>query len=296
MKEQLLQIWGIVLNVWNFMVLEFEHQSITIKKIIIAITIIMFGFYISKKIGHIIGKKLLAYKKIDENTVSVVEKIIHYFLLITFVFLALRMVHIPLTTFAFLGGALIVGIGFGTKNLINNFISGFILMIEHPIKIGDVIEVVDKKGVVQKIGARATHVLTAKNEHIIIPNSFFLENNLVNWTLSDNEVRSGVKVGIAYESDIHKATKLMIEAVENIEGVLKEPKPFVMFQDFADSTLVFEVFFRVKVKNTVQRYIKESDVRYSLNDALTKNGIVIAFPQADIHLDTKNPIDVKINN
>ncbi len=296
MKDSFQQIWQGFLDVWNFLLLEIDSQEITLKTIIIGIIVLIVGFKVAKIVKLIVRKRLLARKTISLNAVATIEKLVYYFLTLTVIFLALRIVHIPVATFAFLAGALAVGIGFGTQHIMANFISGFILMLEHPVKVGDIIEADGKTGVVENIGSRCTSIRTSDNEHVLIPNSFFLEKSITNWTFTNREVRSNLSIGIAYSSDIHKATKLMLKAVKECKNknLSKDREPFVLFSDFANSTLVFDVFFWMKVENIVDRLEAKSDIRYRLNDILTEAGIVIAFPQTDVHLDTTKPIDLRI--
>ena len=123
-----------------------------------------------------------------------------YFLLTVAFLTALRMVQIPLTAFAFVGGALAIGVGFGSQNIVNNFISGIILLVERPIKRSDLVDVGGIFGNVEQIGLRSTRIRTGDNVHIIVPNASFLESNVVNWTHSDPKVRVSVSVGVAYGS------------------------------------------------------------------------------------------------
>jgi small-conductance mechanosensitive channel len=200
------------------------------------------------------------------------------------VFLALYIVHIPLTTFTFLGGALAVGVGFGAQNILNNFISGFIIMSEKPVKVGDVVEVEGEVGTIEDIGARCTRILTGANIHKLIPNSMLLEKTVTNWTHANDNIRIPVPIGIAYESDTKQAADVMLTAVKQCPGVLSKPEPFVLFRSHGASTLNFEVYFWAKVANETERMQYESKVNFLLNENLRNANIEIAFPQLDVHL------------
>jgi small-conductance mechanosensitive channel len=207
----------------------------------------------------------------------------------------LRKANIPLTAFTFLGGALVIGVGFGTQKLLNNFISGFILMIERPIKIGDMIEIENNFGIIECIGSRSTCIRTAGNVHILVPNSSFLEKNIVNWTLSDQEIQVKVTVGVVSKTDTRKASQLMLKAVLDHEKVLKTPEPFVLFSDFSENALVFDVHFWISMrKSLMERGFVESDIRFRINDLFRASGIVIANPQRDVHLDITEPFNLRI--
>ena len=169
-------------------------------------------------------------------------------------------------------------------------------MAEHPISIGDLIEMEGNFAIVEEIGACCTRIRTPGNVHILVPNSSFLEKNITNWTLSDHLIRSKVTVGVAYGSPVREVERLLNKAVSEHEKVLNAPEPFVLFNDFGDNSLVFNVYFWITMDRIMDRRIIESDVRFRIDDLFRKANIVIAFPQRDIHLDTTRPLEFKILN
>jgi len=210
---------------------------------------------------------------------------------------ALHTVNIPLTILALLGGAVAIGVGFGSQNLINNFISGFILMFERPIKIDDVIEIDNIIGRVQHIGTRCTQIRTQANLNILVPNSSLLEKNIINWTLSDDVVRCNISVGVAYGSSTRDTVKALERAVEEHELILKKPEPIIVFKDFGDNALIFEVYFWIRLgKGRMVKIQTESNVRFLIEKHLREADIVVAFPQRDVHMDTSKPLDLRIIN
>ena len=192
------------------------------------------------------------------------------------------------------GASLLIGVGFGAQTLINNFISGFILMGERPIKIGDLIEMEGNFAIVEDIGARCTRIRTGANVHILVPNSSFLEKNITNWTLSDKKVRAHVTVGVNYGSPVRDVERLMIKSASEHEKVLRKPEPFVLFNDFGDNALIFDVYFWLSMIRIMQRRIIESDIRFRIDELFREAGIVIAFPQRDVHLDTQRPLEFRL--
>jgi len=192
------------------------------------------------------------------------------------------------------GGALAIGVGFGSQNLMNNFISGVILLIEQPIRSGDLIEVDDLFGRVIRIGTRSTIVRMPTNVEIVIPNSSFLEKNVVNWTLTDQRIRMKISIGVAYGSDVELVRERLLEAARAHEKVLKEPEPFVWFTDFGDDALIFELHFWGLVNIIGSRLTIQSDVRFTIDRLFRESGISIAFPQRDVHLDSTRPLEVKV--
>jgi len=200
-------------------------------------------------------------------------------------FMVLETLHVPLTAFAFISGAVAIGVGFGAQNIINNFISGWILMWERPIKIGDFLELDDVKGSVEAINTRSTRIRRVDGVHLLVPNSFLLENTVTNWTLVDQRVRSSVTVGVAYGSDVEKVTRLLNQAAQEMQAVLTDPPHQVFFEDFGDSALIFTLDVWVHARAERGARTVRSDLRYRIDQLFRENDVVIAFPQQDVHLD-----------
>ncbi len=273
---------------------QFDGEPITIGKLIVGLVLLVFGFWFSRLISRAIGKRVLPRLGMNENAATAFQSLAFYLFVVIFAMLVLELVNVPLTIFTLLGGALAIGVGFGSQNLMNNFISGLIMMVELQIRIGDLIQVGDHYGTVMAIGARSTRVRTGTNVDIIVPNSAFLEQNVVNWTLGDTKVRTHIEVGVAYGSDTEAVRKVLIEAAEKEEKILPDPEPFVLFTSFGDNALLFELHFWISIKTQMQRKIIESAVRFGIDALCHAHGIVIAFPQRDVHLDTLKPLDIRL--
>ena len=170
-------------------------------------------------------------------------------MLVLLAFILLDLLNLPLTAFAFVSGAIAIGVGFGAQNIINNFISGWILMWERPIRIGDLLELGQDRGRVEAINTRYTRIRRVDGVHLLIPNSALLENTVVNWTLIDRNVRTFVQVGVQYGSPVTQVRELIEQLVDEHPDILKEPEPVVLFTDFGDSALVFEAYFWVHAAN-----------------------------------------------
>jgi len=250
----------------------------------------MSGFFTSQ-----LQKRLLGSLRISGSTAAITSKLIHYVVVLVVIFFAMRIVNIPLAAFTFMGGAIALGIGFGAQKLINNFISGFILMAEQPVKVGDLIMLADNPGWIEDIGARSTRVRTFANTIIMVPNSYFLENNIINWTHNDNVVRGQIVVGVAYGSSTREVKEALLRAAAEHGEVHKEPKPCVWFADFADNALVFELYFWVTVTEHVSIQLVASDLRFMVEEQFRANNITIAFPQRDVHFDRESPLKVEIS-
>lgn len=278
----------------NFELWSVEGHVVTLKKVISSILIIILGIMLAKSICWIIGRRLSAISRIDENTASIIQKIIYYFLFV-FVFLfGLRVLNIPLTAFTFLGGALAIGVGFGTQTIMSNFISGFILMAERPIRVGDFIQLENSFVTVEEVGVRCTRVRTADNVNILVPNSKFLDQNIINWTLSDKQVRVKITVGVVYGSPVREAERLLLDAAVKHADIKKAPVPYVRFSDFGDNALIFDLYFWIDMIDVTERKRISSDIRFNIDALFRKAEIIIAFPQRDVHLDTLKPLDIRI--
>ncbi len=288
------KLWAKVRGIWNYEVWVIDNRPLTVKKIVVALIILIAGITAARMLVGRLTRRLLYRLQIKTTTAATLDKLLHYAAYLMVVLFALRMINIPLAAFAFLGGAIAIGIGFGAQNLINNFISGFIIMGEQPISIGDLIEVEGVLGQVEEIGARCTQIRTGENIHILVPNSSFLEKNITNWTLSDRIIRAHVTVGVIYGSPVDQVQTLLLQACRQIKAVRESPEPFVLFTDFGDNALMFEVHFWISVQRIIERRLIESSLRVLVDELFRQADIVIAFPQRDVHLDSPAPLKIQM--
>ncbi len=200
---------------------------------------------------------------------------------------------IPLTMFAFLGGALAIGIGFGTQTLIKNFISGIILLFERKIRVGDIVDVEGVVGRVTEVSTRSSIIKSPDDVETMIPNSFFLEHKVTNWTLTMPRQRKSVRVGVAYGSDTRTVMDILKDCALRHGLVCKDPEPFVVFEDFGDSALVFILYYWYDFSSDGNALVVASDLRLMIEKRLREAGIEIPFPQRTLHLASK-PIRVEM--
>ncbi|TWT50429.1 Mechanosensitive channel MscK precursor [Rubripirellula amarantea] len=285
--------WTQAKRLWNYELTSIEDTSLTVGKVCSSILMLFFGFLLARWLSHWVGGRLPKWG-VDEAAADAIESLSFYALLITLGLTALRYANVPLTVFTFLGGAIAIGIGFGSQNILNNFISGLILLAERPIKVGDLIKIGDTHGNVTKIGARSTQIRTGDNQDIIVPNSSFLENEVTNLTRRDDRQRTSITIGVAYGSDLDAVLRLLARAASEQSGVLERPKPMVWFNDFGDNSLVFQVHFWVQAKNLSQMRMIETGVRLKIDAMFREAEIVIAFPQRDLHIQSPRPIDFRL--
>lgn len=268
-------------------------QTITIGQLALVVALLLFGYLGSRLVGYLLGKRL-ANAKLRPDIVYVFKRIAFFTIFILVVLTALGLLGIPLTTFHFATGALAIGVGFGAQNIINNFISGWILMAERPIRIDDFIEMDDATGVVEQVGNRSTRIRRSDGVHMLVPNSQLLERTVVNWTLVDREIRTTVRVGVAYGSPVHKVAELIQQAVAEQPESKTQPPPSVVFEDFGDNALIFDAYFWCDVGGEKALREIRSAIRFRISQLFDEAGIVIAFPQRDVHLDATKPLEIRM--
>ncbi|MCA9840515.1 MAG: mechanosensitive ion channel [Cyanobacteria bacterium HKST-UBA03] len=273
-----------------------DHRGITLSNMLIAFSILILGMVVLRFSTKRFSALAISRFKWHPNRVVLFNKWLYYLMVAGLVLLAMGMADIPMTIFAFLGGALAIAAGFGARNLLNNFLSGIILLIERPVKLGDIVDVEGTRGTLERIGIRCSHVRRFDGIDILIPNGDLLEKNVINWTLSNRQLRGSLSVGVAYGSPTEAVRDILFEVVRDHPSTLPVPEPIVLFEDFADSALNFRVFYWLTVSSEMDMYITASDLRFEIEHRFRGAGITIAFPQRDMHLDTSTPLQVTVHS
>ena len=271
-------------KILNTTVLSFGGAGITVLEILIAVLTVLIGFWFARWAARKM-KSRLEQRKVDASIIQLIQRLFYVLFISILVITTLDLLNIPLTAFAFITGAIAIGVGFGAQNIINNFISGWILMWERPIRIGDFLELGDMMGTVETINTRFTRVRRLDGVRLMIPNSQLLENTVVNWTIVDRNLRTHVRVGVQYGTDVEKVRRLLDEIMAGNPNVLEDPAPTVVFEDFGDSALIFDGFFWIE--STPERSLRDvrSALRFEITRVFRENDVVIAFPQRDVHMD-----------
>jgi small-conductance mechanosensitive channel len=262
-----------------------DGTYITVSQVVMTILFMVLALAATWYLQRLVGKQLLR-AKVDPNVAETLQRVLFYSLLVIVFIMTLGLLSIPVTALAFISGAVAIGIGFGAQNIINNLISGWILMSERPVRIGDFVEIDQQRGAVESIGNRSTRIRRIDGVHLLVPNSQMLERVVVNWTLIDKDFRTTVRVGVAYGSPVRKVEELLYKAVAEQKDVLDKPPPLVVFEDYGDSALIFDAFFWCRASSERELRTVRSDVRFRINEFFAEHGIVIAFPQRDVHLYT----------
>ena len=268
-------------DILSYKILTVADHAITLGSILLIPSVLIMGIILTRWIAKLITKRLVS-KKTDPN---IIHLLLRMFYVIAMAILLITTLNVPITAFAFLSGAIAIGFGFGAQNIINNFISGWILMWERPIRIGDFLEVEDAKGVVEEINTRSTRIRRVDGVHLLIPNSKLLENTVVNWTLIDTLVRTSVTVGVAYGSPARKVADLIMQATKEQQKIVMSPAPVVTFEDFGDNALMFEATFWLDSTTEGGLRVMRSNIRFRLEELFEEHNIVVAYPQRDLHID-----------
>lgn len=266
----------------DFILFKIQDVGITISHFVVAIVAVIISLLISKVVRSALKKHLFKTFDIDTGLQYALLRFIHYIIVIIGLYIGLKTVNIPLGAIVGLFAVIGVGIGFGLQNLTSNFISGVILLLERPVKVGDRLEVNEVWGDVKRISLRTTLIETPDNIAIIVPNSKLLENEVINYSYGDPKIRLRIPVGIAYGSDCEKVTNLLVNVAEQNDRVLKNPAAKVWFSEFGDSSLNFILL--CWIPNSSIKFDVRSELNYAIDRVFREQQIEIPFPQHDLHL------------
>lgn len=269
-------------------------RSVTVDKVVTALMILIVGYWFATRLSGLIEGHAVKRLSMDASLARIARRWILFLQVILLVVLSMMVVKIPLTIFAFMGGALAIGVGFGMQNMLKNLISGIMLLFERPFRPGDVVEVGGIRGRVIDIGVRSSQILDGNGIETLIPNSTFIEQNVTNWTLTSKSVRIVVNVGIAYGSPIKEVNRLLLDVAGRHGLVLKEPAAVVLLEDFGSDALLFGLYVWVEINPEVSWKTIASDLRFMISKTLDEHGIEIAFPHRDVHLASSRPLEVRV--
>lgn len=279
---------------WDYRLFTIEDRPLTVGSLVVFILLLVIGLWLSGVLSRMLAAALVRRFHVNAGPAAAIRTLIYYLFVACVIVFSLHVINVPLTIFAVAGGAIAIGVGFGSQNVINNFISGLILLIERPVRVGDFVQIEDFTGVVRAIGARSTRVITGENVEVVVPNSTLLQTNVRNWTLTTDEVRADIAIGVAYGSPVEQVRDLLLQAASEHEKVMKDPPVEVSFEDFGDNALVFRLYFWLRMSKPVTRRRTQSDLRFAIDRLFREAGITIAFPQRDLHIDTLRPMEVRL--
>ncbi len=257
---------------------------ITLTDLIIAGAIVALTLFAGRNLPGLLEIAVLQKLPLDAGARYAASSVTRYVIFVFGVALGMRQLGIGWNSVQWLVAAMTVGLGFGLQEIFANFVAGIILLFERPIRVGDTVTVGDITGTVTKIRIRATTILDWNNKELIVPNKEFVTGNLVNWTLTNANLRLVINVGVAYGSNTRLATELLYRVAKENSNVLSEPEPVVVFNEFGDSSLNFEL--RLFVSDLTMYRRLRHDLHMAIDDLFRQHNVEIAFPQCDLHIKT----------
>ncbi len=249
--------------------------------LVMAMIVFMLAMAATRVLQRVLVEKILPETRMEVGARHSLGAGVGYLGVVVAAALAVAVAGVDLTNIALVAGALSVGIGFGLQNIVNNFVSGLILLVERPINVGDWVVIGGKEGTVKRINFRATEIETFQRASVVIPNAEIISSSVTNWTLKDRMGRIEIPIGVAYGSDTEAVKASLLECAKAHSKVLRYPEPMVLFRNFGDSSLDFEL--RCFTGDVTERIVIESDIRFAIDNAFRKKGIDIPFPQRVVH-------------
>ena len=275
--------WERLRELLSFRIFELGETPLTLATVLYLVVFTTLLFVVGGWLKRWLAEGILARAGLQLGVRRSVATLFRYLFTFLGLLIILQTAGIDLTTLTVLAGAIGLGLGFGLQNIVSNFVSGLIILFERPIKVGDRIMVGDVDGRVTEVGARATTVVTNDNIAVIVPNSRFIGEEVVNWSYTDDRVRFKIPVSVAYGSDLELVSRLLVEAAAENPDVLEDPEPSVRFLEFGDSGLYFEL--RAWSTSRVHQKGKlRSDLNFAIDRKFREHGVEIPFPQRDLHL------------
>lgn len=295
-----------VQHVWDYELLTFEDKVEVGGKVVTTSRGITVGKSIGVIVLFLLGLRLLAFSSrccekllvrrfgVGEEQGKTMRRWVNVFGMLALLLVTLNIARIPLTVFAFAGGALAIGVGFGMQTLIRNLISGIFVLMERQVRVGDVVQVEGVTGIVSAINIRSSTVRGFDGVESMVPNSIFLEQKVTNWTLTSRRLRRDISVGVAYGSPMREVEAILVQCARAHREVLQQPQPWVALDDFGDDALVYKLFFWLNFASDedLQRILGE--IRSAIGTRLAEAGVSIAFPQRDVHIDAAKALRVEV--
>ncbi|MDR4498358.1 MAG: mechanosensitive ion channel [Candidatus Scalindua sp.] len=266
-----------------------EGRYTTPFKMLFGILVLVLAFILARYVKGILQTRFYEKSTLEIGVQQSISAGIKYFIIGIAAIIGLNVAGIPLRSLTVFAGAFGIGIGFGMQNIVNNLVSGIIILFERPIKIGDVINIQgDISGTVENISIRSTSIKTFDRTTAVVPNSKFLEGSVINWVHGgDMLLRAKIIVGVAYGSNVELVNECLLKVAHSHPDVEKDPEPVVRFTEFGDSSLIFQLYFWAHIS---KRWMAVSDLHFAIDKIFRENKIEIAFPQRDLHIRSAIPM------
>lgn len=258
-----------------------DRLTVTVQNLLIATAIFFIIRIILFTIEYWLEERIIN-NKLDKGRGKSLLQIVKYLIWVFGISIIISSLGFQVTFVIASISALLVGIGFGLQHIFNDMFSGIIILFDGSIEVDDVVELEGIVGKVKEIGIRASKILTRDNVVMIIPNSKFTADKVINWTHNNESTRFNVEIGVAYGSDVRLVERILLECAISHQQIEKEPAPFVRFNDFGESSLDFQLFFWTKNDFRVENI--KSDLRFEIDASFRRNKVEIPFPQRDVHI------------
>lgn len=271
----------------DFSLIKTSQYHLTLGQLLTAIAVVVVTFYVSKLARDNIIRFTQRQSKVSMSQIYALTRFAHYLLLFIGFVLALSILGIDTGKIALVASALGVGVGLGLQEIVKNFVSGIVILVEKSLKVGDFIELESSAfGIVKEINFRSTVIRTNDNVDILIPNAELVTNRVINWTLDERVARVRIPFSVAYGSDKELVRKAVLEAAASVSHTLQTDKhrPTVWFSSFGDSSLDFLLGVWVDYDAVIRPAALRSDYLWAIDDAFRKYGIEIPFPQRDVYI------------
>jgi len=267
--------------------LSFQSGNLNVSLLLIIKGLLIFSilFWAFGKINEVLQKRITKTDNLTPSIKVLLTKLTKFALFTIAFLLTLSSIGVDLSTFAFLGGAIGLGLGFGLQKIVSNFISGIIILLDKSIKPGDIIEINDVYGRIKSLDTRFVSIVTLAGKEYLIPNENFITKEVINWSYSDELVRVDIPVGVGYDSNMNLVKELLLKSLENEERIVSTPSSACLMEEFGDNTVNFSLRFWIKDPDNGIANIK-SNVLLTIWDLFAENDINIAFPQLDLHLES----------
>jgi small-conductance mechanosensitive channel len=277
-------------KVFGLTLFSIGQTPVTLTSLILFLSFFIIFVLLSRWITKMLGSKVLSRLHIEEGTRYNFERVVYYTLVIIGAVLAFQFIGINLTGLAVIFGLLSVGIGFGLQNITSNFVAGLILLFERPVAVGDRVTVGDAEGDVVEINIRSTTIRTMNNIAIIVPNSEFVSEKVINWSHGEKKIRLDIDVGVSYNSDLDTVIHCMKEVADESEHVLKFPEPVVHLVSFGDSS--WNMQLRCWIADPKQHPSIRSEINCEIVRKFRENNVEIPYPQQDLHVRSSIPLSI----
>jgi len=293
-------IWGATLEdlraVWRGAVSGFQIGEFIVSPVDFLVFIVVFsiGFVLTRVAQRVLSTSILPLTRLDTGGRAAAKAGVGYLGITIAALVAISTTSLNLSNLAIVAGALSVGIGFGLQNIVNNFVSGVILLIERPIKAGDWVELPSGMGYVKQINVRSTEIETFDRSSLIVPNSELISSTVINWTHGNMHGRIIIPIGVAYGTDTRKVESVLLEIAKAHPMLLRRPAPWILFKGFGDSSLDFEIRGVLRDINWIMNV--KTDLNHEIARRFSEEGIEIPFPQRDLHLRTSETVPVNLRD